>query len=219
MPDREQARHRMVDAQISRRGVRDERVLAALRTVPREAFVAEGFEASAYEDSARPIGSGQTISQPYIVARMAEAAAIGEADRVLEIGTGSGYAAAVLGRLAREVFTIERHAALAARAESRLRASGCGNVTVRVGDGTRGWPEKAPFDAILVAAGGPSVPAALQEQLETGGRLIIPVGDERRTQRLLRITRTGATRFEEEDLGGVMFVPLIGEQGWSDEPG
>jgi protein-L-isoaspartate(D-aspartate) O-methyltransferase len=122
MPDREQARHRMVDAQISRRGVRDERVLAALRTVPREAFVDEGFEASAYEDSALPIGSGQTISQPYIVARMAEAAAIGEADRVLEIGTGSGYAAAVLGRLAREVFTIERHAALAARAESRLRA-------------------------------------------------------------------------------------------------
>ena len=219
MPDREQVRHRMVDAQIARRGVRDERVLAALRAVPREAFVDEGFEASAYEDSALPIGSGQTISQPYIVARMAEAATIGEADRVLEIGTGSGYAAAVLGRLAREVFTIERHAALAARAESRLHASGCGNVTVRVGDGTRGWPEKAPFDAILVAAGAPSIPAALREQLETGGRLIIPVGDQRRMQRLLRITRTGATRFEEEDLGGVIFVPLIGDQGWSEEPG
>jgi protein-L-isoaspartate(D-aspartate) O-methyltransferase len=217
MLDFEHARHRMVEAHIARRGVHDERVLQALRDVPREAFVDAGFEEFAYEDSPLPIGSGQTISQPFVVAKMAEVAEIEETDRVLEIGTGSGYAAAVLAELAAEVFTVERHRSLAEQAEERLRASGYANVKVRVADGTRGWPEKAPFDAILVAAGGPSVPLTLQEQLEIGGRLIMPVGRELGSQRLIRITRTAANKFEEEDLGGVTFVPLIGEHGWQED--
>jgi protein-L-isoaspartate(D-aspartate) O-methyltransferase len=214
--DYQHARRRMVDAQIARRGVRDERVLAALRRVAREAFVDAGFEEFAYEDSPLPIGSGQTISQPFIVARMAEAAEIEPSDRVLEIGTGSGYAAAILAELAKEVFTMERHGELAGQAEERLRRSGNGNVTVKVGDGTLGWPENAPFDAIVVAAGGPSIPVSLQEQLEIGGRLVIPVGDRLEEQRLLRVTRMSATKFEEEDLGGVTFVPLVGAEGWVD---
>lgn len=218
MLDFEHARHRMVETHIARRGVHDERVLNALRRVPREAFVDAGFEEFAYEDSPLPIGSGQTISQPFVVAKMAEVAEIEETDRVLEIGTGSGYAAAVLAELAAEVFTIERHRSLAEQADERLHASGYRNVNVKVGDGTKGWPEKAPFDAILVAAGGPSVPLTLQEQLEIGGRLVMPVGRELGLQRLLRITRTAATKFEEEDLGGVMFVPLIGEHGWQEDP-
>ena len=217
MLDYEHARHRMVEAHIARRGVRDERVLSALRRVRREIFVDDGFEEFAYEDSPLPIGSGQTISQPFIVARMAEAAEIEAADRVLEIGTGSGYAAAVLAELSAEVFSVERHRALAEQAEARLHRAGYRNVFIRIGDGTKGWPEKAPFDAILVAAGGPSVPVSLQEQLEVGGRLVIPVGDARDAQRLLRITRVAANKFEEEDLGGVMFVPLIGEEGWPDK--
>jgi protein-L-isoaspartate(D-aspartate) O-methyltransferase len=215
--DYEHARHRMVEAQISRRGVRDERVLAALRQVAREAFVDEGFEEFAYEDSPLPIGSGQTISQPFVVARMTEAAEIEPSDRVLEIGTGSGYAAAILAELASEVFTVERHRELASQAEERLHGAGYGHVTVKVDDGTKGWPEEAPFDAIVVAAGGPSVPLSLQEQLDIGGRLVIPVGDRRGEQRLLRITRVAANKFEEEDLGGVMFVPLVGAEGWIDE--
>ena len=217
MLDYDHARHRMVDAHIARRGVRDKRILSALRQIPRENFVDAGFEEFAYEDSPLPIGSGQTISQPFIVARMAEAAEIEATDRVLEIGTGSGYAAALLAELAAEVFTVERHSELAERAEDRLQASGYENVFIRIGDGTKGWPEKAPFDAIFVAAGGPSIPVSLQEQLEIGGRLIIPVGDTPREQRLMRITRIAANKFEEEDLGGVMFVPLIGEEGWNDE--
>jgi protein-L-isoaspartate(D-aspartate) O-methyltransferase len=217
MLDYDHARHRMVDAHIARRGVRDKRILSALRQIPRENFVDAGFEEFAYEDSPLPIGSGQTISQPFIVARMAEAAEIEATDRVLEIGTGSGYAAALLAELAAEVFTVERHSELAERAEDRLQASGYKNVFIRIGDGTKGWPEKAPFDAIVVAAGGPSIPVSLQEQLEIGGRLIIPVGDTPREQRLMRITRIAANKFEEEDLGGVMFVPLIGEEGWNDE--
>jgi protein-L-isoaspartate(D-aspartate) O-methyltransferase len=217
MLDYQHARHRMVEVHIARRGVHDERVLSSLRRVPRETFVDEGFEEFAYEDSPLPIGSGQTISQPFIVAKMAEAAEVESSDRVLEVGTGSGYAAAVLAELATEVFTVERHRELAQRAEERLHASGYRNVFVKVGDGTKGWPEKAPFDAILVAAGGPSVPVSLQEQLEIGGRLVIPIGDRRGEQRLLRITRVGANKFEEEDLGSVLFVPLVGEEGWIDE--
>jgi protein-L-isoaspartate(D-aspartate) O-methyltransferase len=217
MLDFEHARHRMVEAQIARRGVRDERVLDALRRVPREHFVEKGFEEFAYEDSPLPIGSGQTISQPFVVALMAEAAEIEATDRILEIGTGSGYAAAVLCELAAEVFTIERHGALAELAEKRLHAAGYGNVAVKTGDGTKGWPEMAPFDAIIVAAGGPAIPVALQEQLEIGGRMIIPVGRDRLSQRLIRLTRVAANKFEEEDLGGVTFVPLIGEQGWRDD--
>lgn len=217
MLDYEYARYRMVETQIAGRGIRDARVLAALRKVPREMFVDEGYEAFAYEDGPLPIGSGQTISQPFVVALMAEAACVAAGDRLLEIGTGSGYAAAVLGELASEVVTVERHRDLAERAQARLRSAGYKNVSVEVGDGTRGWPEKAPFDAIVVTAGAPSVPPSLREQLRLGGRLVIPVGDVPREQRLLRVTRRDADSFEEEDLGGVLFVPLIGEEGWTEE--
>lgn len=216
MLDFEHARQHMVDAHLVRRGVKDRRVLDAMRRVPREKFVDEGFEEFAYEDSPLPIAEGQTISQPFIVAYMLEAAEIEPTDRVLEVGTGSGYAAAVMGRLAAQVFTIERHAALGEKARERLEALGVSNVEVRVGDGSKGWPERAPFDAIVVAAGGPAAPMALKDQLDIGGRLVMPIGAEARSQRLVRITRVAANRFDEEDLGGVMFVPLIGEQGWAD---
>ncbi|WP_411034053.1 protein-L-isoaspartate(D-aspartate) O-methyltransferase [Shinella sp. BYT-45] len=218
MLDYEHARRRMVERHLARRGIADARVLKAMDAVPRETFVEEGFEEFAYEDSPLPIAEGQTISQPYIVARMAEAAEIEKTDTVLEVGAGSGYAAAVLSHLARRVFAIERHAALAERAAARLAGLGLRNAEVRAGDGTKGWPEKAPFDAILVSAGGPAAPAALKAQLEIGGRLIIPVGRQERSQRLLRITRLAADRYEEEDLGGVFFVPLVGEAGWSEHP-
>jgi protein-L-isoaspartate(D-aspartate) O-methyltransferase len=216
-PDFDEQRRHMVERQLAARGIADPRVLAAMRTVPREWFVPARLREFAYADSPLPIESGQTISQPWIVARMAEAAQIRASDRVLEIGTGSGYAAAVLGAVADRVYSIERHADLATTARERLAALGYDNVSVRDGDGTRGWPEAAPFDAILVAAGGPRVPDALRRQLAIGGRLVIPVGDAG-AQDLLRITRTGEARFDEEDLGGVLFVPLIGEQGWESEP-
>lgn len=216
MLDIRQARDRMVDAHIARRGVKDHVVLEAMRSVPREKFVEEGFEEFAYEDSPLPIGQGQTISQPYIVALMIEAAELEPTDKVLEVGAGSGYAAAVMSRVARKVHAIERHQALGESAARRLAELGYDNVELKVADGTRGWPEAAPFDAIIVSAGGPSAPPALKEQLEIGGRLIIPVGAEQRSQRLTRITRVGATRFEEEDLGAVTFVPLIGEAGWTE---
>ena len=210
-------RERMVNVQIARRGVRDPRVLEAMQEVPREQFVDPGFEEFAYEDSPLPIGAGQTISQPYIVALMIEAAEIKPDDRVLEVGTGSGYAAAVLSRIAKRVYTIERHESLAETAKARLAQLGYDNVEVRVGDGTRGWPEAAPFDAILVAASGPEVPQALEEQLAIGGRLVMPVSEEVWKQSLRKITRTSATAYQEEDLGAVQFVPLIGDQGWSED--
>ena len=219
MLDLGHARHRMVDVHIARRGVSDERVLEAMRTVPRENFVETGFEEFAYEDAPLPIAEGQTISQPFIVARMIEAAELEPADRVLEVGTGSGYAAAIMSLLVDNVFSIERHDKLAETARRRMEAGGYTNVEIRTGDGTRGWPEAAPFDAILVAAGGPRIPEALKQQLDIGGRLIIPVGDRPGSQRLMRITRTGGGKFDQEDLGGVMFVPLVGEQGWADEAG
>ena len=217
MLDLPHARDRMVDVQIARRGVRDRKVLDAMREVPREKFVDPGFEEFAYEDGALPIGEGQTISQPFVVALMIEAAEVKPGDRVLEVGAGSGYAAAVMSRIAKQVHAIERHAALSLAARQRFEKLGYDNIELRVGDGTKGWPEAAPFDAILVAAGGPGAPQALKEQLAVGGRLVIPVGEEPRSQRLLKITRTSEARFEEEDLGGVMFVPLIGEQGWAED--
>jgi protein-L-isoaspartate(D-aspartate) O-methyltransferase len=216
MTDFERRRRQMVEVQIARRGVRDEAVLAAMREVPRERFIAETAAEFAYEDSPLPIEEGQTISQPYIVAAMIEAAEVGPGDRVLEVGTGSGYAAAVLGRIAGAVFGMERHETLAGLARERLGALGYGNVDVRIGDGTLGLAEDAPFDAILVSAGGPEVPEALKAQLEIGGRLVIPVG-EAGDQKLHKITRTGADRFEEEVLGTVTFVPLIGAQGWQED--
>jgi protein-L-isoaspartate(D-aspartate) O-methyltransferase len=205
---------RMVHRQIERRGIRDPRVLAAMRKVERGAFLPDAMREFAYEDTALPIEEGQTISQPYIVARMAEAAEISSGDRVLEVGAGSGYAAAVFGELAARVYAIERHAALAQLAESRLRSLGYGNVNVRTGDGTLGWPEAAPFDVIIASAGGPRVPEALRRQLAIGGHLIMPVGETRSRQHLVRVTRTGKTDFEQETLERVMFVPLIGAEGW-----
>ncbi|WFP65858.1 protein-L-isoaspartate(D-aspartate) O-methyltransferase [Mesorhizobium sp. WSM4904] len=216
MLDFENARQHMVAAHLARRGIRDPRVLEAMRQVPREVFVEEGFEEFAYEDSPLPIGHGQTISQPFIVAHMVEMAEVEATDRVLEVGTGSGYAAAIIAKVADRVFTVERHGALGEMARRRLKQLDIGNVELRIGDGSKGWPEKAPFDAIIVAAGGPVVPEALKDQLDIGGRLIIPVGINEIEQRLVRVTRVGAKKFEEEDLGGVMFVPLIGEHGWSD---
>lgn len=206
----------MVDTHLARRGIRDKRVLQAMRIVPRERFVREGLEEFAYEDSALPIEEEQTISQPYVVAAMAEAAELQPGDRVLEVGAGSGYAAAVLGQVAGEVFAIERHAALGELARKRISALGYVNVNIRIGDGTRGLEDEAPFDAILVAAGGPDVPDALKQQLAIGGRLIIPVGNADE-QKLCKVRRIGESRFEEEDLGAVRFVPLIGEQGWKED--
>jgi len=217
MLDMPYARERMVERQIAARGVHDPRVLAAMREVPREAFVPQALQEFAYEDSPLPIEAGQTISQPYIVALMAEAAQIRPEDRVLEIGAGSGYAAAVLSRIAAHVFTVERHETLTAQAARRLQRLGYGNVELRTGDGSGGWPEAAPFDAILAAAGGPAIPQVLKDQLEIGGRLVMPVGPEPREQRLIQVTRTAANHFEEQDLGGVNFVPMIGEHGWGED--
>jgi protein-L-isoaspartate(D-aspartate) O-methyltransferase len=217
MGDLSRERESMVRTQIAARGVRDPAVLEAMRRVPREAFLPPELEEFAYIDSPLPIEQGQTISQPYIVALMTVALELRPGDRVLEIGTGSGYAAAILARLAREVYTIERHEALARRAATRLAHLGCSNVLVRHGDGTLGWPEHAPYDAIVVTAGGPSVPEALVEQLAPGGRLVIPIGEDRTLQHLLRVTRDGDGRLRREMLGDVRFVPLIGAQGWAVE--
>lgn len=209
-------RRQMVRQQIAARGVRDVRVLRAMRVVPREAFVAEAFVDAAFDDAPLPIGAGQTISQPYIVALMCEALELRGHERVLDVGTGSGYAAAVLARLARQVYSVERIASLAADATTRLAALGIDNVQVRHGDGSLGWPEHAPFDAIVVAAGSPRVPPALQAQLAEGGRLVMPVGEREYGQQLLRMTRLSADDFETHHISAVRFVPLLGEQGWSE---
>jgi protein-L-isoaspartate(D-aspartate) O-methyltransferase len=203
-------------ALLRQRGIADPAVLRAMADVPREAFLPPGMEEFAYVDSPLPIEEGQTISQPYIVALMADAAGVKPGDRVLEVGTGSGYAAAVLSRLAADVYTIERHRSLAELAAERLREGGYANVVVRHGDGTRGWPEAAPFDAIVVAAGGPEVPRALIDQLAPGGRIVMPVGERSGDQHLVRVRRSDG-KFAMDDLGAVRFVPLIGEEGWAPE--
>jgi protein-L-isoaspartate(D-aspartate) O-methyltransferase len=209
----------MVDGQLAGRDIRDPTVLDAMRTVPREAFVPADLADRAYEDGPLPIGSGQTISQPYIVAFMIAAAAPQGGDRALEIGTGSGYAAAVLASIVKEVYTVERIAVLADTARSRLGDLGYRNVHVRCGDGTLGWPEYAPYDVIIVTAGGPRVPPALLAQLAPGGRLIMPVGSDAHFQWLVRHCRRPADgKLVEERLEAVAFVPLIGAQGWP-EPG
>src|SRR5215204_6131729 len=213
----DQRRERMVETQIAARGIRDRTLLRAFRTVPREAFVDEGFEEFAHEDGPLPIGEGQTISQPYVVALMIEAAELKHGDRVLEVGAGSGYAAAIMSRVAGRVFAIERHASLVEQARRRIAKLGYKNIDLRAGDGTQGWPEAAPFDAIIVSAGGPEVPASLKTQLAVGGRLVIPVGQDARRQSLRKLVKTGASSFESEDLGAVAFVPLIGEQGWAED--
>ena len=207
-------RESMVSRQLAARGISDVRVLAAMRGVPRQAFVPEEQAEFAYADTPLPIEEGQTISQPYVVAWMAQALELLPGDRVLEIGTGSGYAAAVLSKLAAQVDTIERHASLARSAQARLAQEGFTNVAVRCGDGTLGWPERAPYDAIVIAAGGPSVPPPLLAQLKVGGRLVMPVGSEERVQKLVRVTRTSESETRTEQLGEVQFVPLIGAAGW-----
>lgn len=207
----------MVTRDIEARGVRDRRVLAAMREVARERFVAPEQNDVAFEDRPLPIGKGQTISQPFIVAVMAEAAEIAPNDRVLEIGTGSGYGAAVLSRIAATVDGIERHQSLADSARRVLDELGYDNVTVTTGDGSLGRPDGAPYNAIVVTAAAPSVPPALIEQLAVGGRLVIPVGTHPERQQLLRVRRVNSTTVEE-DLGPVRFVPLLGRQGWADDP-
>jgi len=210
-------RNDMVDLQIARRGVRSPVVLDAMRAVPREAFLPEPMREFAYEDAPLPIAEGQTISQPYIVALMAEALELEGGEKVLEIGTGSGYAAAVLSRIARSVYTVERIGQLAEKAAAAVADLGYRNVHVLHGDGTRGWPDHAPYDAIVVAAGGPQVPESLKTQLKIGGRLVIPVGENRRVQELLRVIRVSADQYRTEDIADVRFVPLVGEEGWTAE--
>jgi len=203
----------MVARHLEARGIADPHVLAAMGQVPRETFVSVPLAEFAYEDSALPIEAGQTISQPYIVARMIELAELRPGDKVLEVGAGSGYAAAVMGRIAGHVYAIERHEELADQARARAARLGYDNVEIICADGTKGWPDEAPFDAIVVSAGGPKVPQALKRQLAIGGRLVIPVGRDVH-QTLLLVRRTGEDAFEEEDHGAVTFVPLIGEEGW-----
>jgi len=215
MSDYSKLRERMVKRQIAGRGVRSERVLKAMRKVPRERFLPRGQGVFAYDDSPLPIGDGQTISQPYIVAYMAECLALEGGEKVLEIGTGSGYAAAVLAEIAAEVYTIERIEGLATMARTVLDGLGYTTVHVRCGDGTLGWPEEAPYDGIVVSAGGPDVPDTLKHQLKTGGRLVIPIGRSKAYQELIRVTRVAEDDFQTEDLLPVRFVPLVGEEGWS----
>lgn len=210
-------RQRMVETQIKARGITDPRVLAAMETVPRHLFVDEGLINQAYSDNALPIGERQTISQPYIVALMTQELELKKKDRVLEIGTGSGYQTAILAQLADYVFSIERIAALASRARKILDHLNYYNVAIRVGDGSYGWKEESPFDAIITTAAAPKVPKYLVQQLAVGGRLIVPVG-ERDVQTLYKLTRL-SENIEDvkiEDLGGCRFVSLIGESGWKE---
>lgn len=212
MADFVYARRRMVEDQIAARSIRDERVLRAMRTVPRHHFVDEGLQAQAYGDFPLPIGEGQTISQPYIVALMTEALELIHTDKVLEVGTGSGYQAAILAELAAQVYSVERIATVASRARRILDELGYANVVITVGDGTRGWPEEGPFNAIVVTAGAPEVPRPLVDQLTVNGRLVVPVGDSQ-SQELLKLVKT-EHGMERIDLGGCRFVKLIGNHGW-----
>ena len=207
----------MVEKAIFARGVRSDLVLGAMRSVPRELFLPGRLREFAYDDAPLPIEEGQTISQPYIVAFMTEALALRGGEKVLEIGAGSGYAAAVLSEIAAEVYTVERHGPLAEKAAATLADLGYDNVHVLHGDGTLGWPAHAPFDAIVVAAGGPKIPESLKDQLKIGGRLVIPVGADQRVQELVRVTRSGQSEYRREDLADVRFVPLLGEEGWTPE--
>ncbi|HEX8140918.1 MAG TPA: protein-L-isoaspartate(D-aspartate) O-methyltransferase [Pyrinomonadaceae bacterium] len=209
-------RERMIERLRDHYGIRDRRVLEAMRAIPRHFFVPEALQSRAYGDHALPIDANQTISQPFIVARMTELLELDERSRVLEIGAGSGYQTAVLARLAAQVYSIERIADLARQAQARIRQLGVYNATVKCFDGTLGWSANAPYDAILVAAGGPEVPEPLMSQLQTGGRLVIPVGDSRESQRLVRVIKT-EKGYAREDHGPCAFVPLIGHYGWAQE--
>lgn len=209
----------MVETQLVKRGIRDARVLDAMRKVPRHLFVGMTYERLAYEDMPLPIGEGQTISQPYMVALMTEALQLNGGERVLEIGTGSGYAAAVLAEIAAGVYTIERIEPLADQARQTLEDLGYTNIRVICADGTLGWPAAAPYEGIVVTAGGPHVPSSLTEQLRVGGRLVIPVEHRGGFQELIRVTRHSEDHYQRDSLGHVRFVPLIGEQGWDQADG
>jgi len=217
MSDFAKLRKSMIRCQIEARGISDPLILNAFREVPREAFVDEGQRQSAYQDQPLPIEAGQTISQPYIVALMIEAAEISPGDVVLEVGSGSGYAAAVMSRIARAVIGIERQHDLVGSARERLHRLGYDNVMIVEGDGTRGWPEHAPFDAILAAAAGSHVPTPLIDQLSPGGRLVMPIGEPADVQDLIKVVKRHDGSLVEENLGGVRFVPLIGEEGWRED--
>ena len=210
-------REAMIERTIRRRGLDHPRLLAAFRAVPREAFVSADLAGQAYADAPLPIESGQTISQPYIVALTIDAADIGPGDKVLEIGAGSGYAAAVLGQMAREVVAIERHHELVELARQRMSSLGYDNVRILEGDGTRGCPGEAPFNAIVAAASGSHVPKVLIDQLKPGGRIVMPLGDPHSVQMLVKVTRHPDGSTTREDLGAVRFVPLIGEHGFREK--
>ncbi len=206
-------RDRMVERLRDHYQIKDEKVLEAMKAVPRHAFVPEALQSRAYGDHALPISASQTISQPYIVARMTELLDLNQLSRVLEIGAGSGYQTAVLAEIAGQVYSIERIGELAREAQTRIRQLGIYNATVKCFDGTLGWAANAPYDAILVAAGGPRVPDPLVAQLKVGGRLVVPIGETRESQRLVRVIKT-ATGSTKEDHGACAFVPLIGQHGW-----
>src|SRR5215218_4849914 len=219
MTDFAAEREAMVQRQLRRRGITDELILNAFLEVPREAFVGPAHAHLAYGDHPLPIEAGQTISQPYIVALMIQAAGIAPGSRVLEVGAGSGYAAAVIGRIAELVVGVERQQQLVEIARERMRRLGYDNVEIVEGDGTRGWPEEAPYDAILAAASGSHVPEPLVEQLAPGGAIVMPVGSPGWVQQLVRVTKSPDGSLQQSDLGEVRFVPLIGEEGWSDDRG
>jgi protein-L-isoaspartate(D-aspartate) O-methyltransferase len=214
MSDFTTLRERMVDRQIAARGLNNPNLLAAFRAVPREDFVSGDHADYAYQDSPLPIESGQTISQPYIVALTIDAAGIKQGDRVLEVGAGSGYAAAVIGQIAGEVIAVERHHELVELAQKRMRQLGYSNVKIVEGDGTLGWPAEAPYDAIVAAASGSHVPHSWIAQLKPGGRIVMPIGEPHAVQSLIKVTKEEDGTLQREDLGGVRFVPLIGQEGF-----
>ncbi|MDG5816799.1 protein-L-isoaspartate(D-aspartate) O-methyltransferase [Chitinispirillales bacterium ANBcel5] len=197
---------------LREKGIKNEKVLQAFRSVPRHLFVDGAMYAQAYDDNALPIGTGQTISQPFVVALMTELLDLGKDDKILEIGTGSGFQSAILAQFSRRVYTIERHRDLAEAARKRLREQGYANVVIKVGDGSNGWPQFGPFDRIIVTAGAPVTPATLQTQLAVGGLMVVPTGD-RQKQELLVYKKT-PQGFETHSAGSVVFVPLVGQHGW-----
>ena len=217
MTDYAAERAAMVERHLKRRGITEKPIIDAFLAVPREAFVSPEYEHLAYGDHPLPIEAGQTISQPYIVALTIQAAAIKPGDTVLEVGAGSGYAAAVISRIAKKVIAIERQHDLVGIARQRLERLGYGNVEIVEGDGTKGCPDEAPFEAIVAAASGSHVPPAFIEQLSPGGRIVMPVGDPGWVQELIKVTKQEDGMLKQENLGGVRFVPLIGEEGWSDD--
>ena len=212
-------REAMIERQLKRRGITEPAILDAFREVPREAFVGDRFADQAYGDHPLPIEAGQTISQPYIVALMIQAAQIGGGSNVLEVGSGSGYAAAVISRIARRVIGIERQHELVEVSRERMRRLGYDNVEIVEADGTKGWPDEAPYDAILAAASGSHVPKPLIEQLAPGGTIVIPIGHPGAIQNLVKVRKTADGALQQSDLGAVRFVALIGEEGWSDDRG